>query len=141
VEILTGIKINKEEGITTMSRKQQQFIGFGLMIILILVMVACSTTSKSTSTSSAKLTVVNISTVNAGKIPVSATQQFTAVGNYSNNTTADITLKVTWSSTKTDVATISADGLATAVGPGFTFITASISGVSSRPIEIDVTSP
>ena len=141
IELFTGSKINKEEGKTTMSRKQIRLLGLGLMVVLTLVMAACSSTSKSTSPSSAKLTIINISTVNAGKVPVGATQQFTAVGNYSDNTTADITLKVNWESTKKDVATISTDGLATAVGPGFTFITASMSGVTSRPIQIDVISP
>ena len=132
-----------------MSKKQIQFIGLrlviGLMVVATLMMAACASTSKSnstsTSTSTSKLNVINISTVNAGKITVGATQQFTAIGNYTNNTSADITSKVTWDSTKTDVATINADGLATGVGPGFTFITASMSGVSSRPIEIDVISP
>jgi trimeric autotransporter adhesin len=132
-----------------MSKKQIRFIGLrlamGLMVVLTLIMMACSSTTKSTSistsTSTARLNVINISTVNAGKVTVGATQQFTAMGNYTNNTSADITSKVTWDSTKTDVATINADGLATAVGPGFTFITASMSGVSSRPIQIDVISP
>ena len=132
-----------------MSKKQIQFIGLrlvmGLMVAATLMMAACASTSKSnstsTSTSTSKLNVINISTVNAGKITVGATQQFTAMGNYTNNTSADITSKVTWDSTKTDVATINADGLATGVGPGFTFITSSMSGVSSRPIQIDVISP
>ena len=40
-----------------------------------------------------------------------ATQQFTATGTYSDNTTKDITSQVTWSSSNTAVASINAAGL------------------------------
>ena len=39
--------------------------------------------------------------------------QFTATGNYSDGSSADITTLVTWASSSTAVATIDASGLAT----------------------------
>ncbi len=52
--------------------------------------------------------------------------QFLAIGNYSNAPlTADITNSVTWLSSDTRIATISASGLATATGGGTASITAS----------------
>jgi 6-phosphogluconolactonase (cycloisomerase 2 family) len=53
------------------------------------------------------------------------TQQLTATGNYSNGTHQTLTTGVTWSSSVTTVATVSAaGGLATAVGLGTTQVTA-----------------
>ena len=47
-----------------------------------------------------------------------ATQQFTATGTYSDNSTQNLTSQVTWASATTSVATITAAGLATAVATG-----------------------
>jgi hypothetical protein len=57
------------------------------------------------------------------------TRQFTATGNYSDNTTQDLTSAVTWSSTDVGIATVSntggSNGLATSAGVGQCDITAS----------------
>jgi len=64
----------------------------------------------------------------------STTQSFKATATYTDSTTQDVTLQVTWSSSNTAVATISnasgSKGLASAVGPGTTTITAAFSGHS-----------
>jgi proteasome assembly chaperone (PAC2) family protein len=65
------------------------------------------------------------------KLAVGATQQFKAMGSYSDKSTADITSKVKWNSSNKAVNTISSSGLATGVGIGTTNITASMSGISS----------
>lgn len=66
------------------------------------------------------------------------TQQYTATGNYSDGTQNDITTTATWSSSATNVATISntrgSIGLATAVSQGSTSITATAQGVTSSPV-------
>ena len=69
----------------------------------------------------------------SASISVGATQQFTATGHYSNGTTQTLTSGVTWNSSSTTYATISATGLATGVAGGSTSITASSSGVVSAP--------
>lgn len=71
-------------------------------------------------------------------IPQGTTQQFSAIGTFSDNTQGDITSSVTWSSSNTSVATIN-DGLATGVAPGSATISAS-SGSSSKETTLTVTS-
>ena len=46
------------------------------------------------------------------------TQQFTATGTYSDNSTQNLTTSVTWASATPAVATITTGGLATRVGVG-----------------------
>jgi hypothetical protein len=61
-------------------------------------------------------------------LTVGQTAQLKAVGTYGNakhSTTQDITSSVTWTSTVSNVATVSSSGLVTAVGAGSTTVTAS----------------
>ena len=58
------------------------------------------------------------------------TQQYTATATYGNNTTADVTSQVTWSTTPTNVATIVSGGLLTAVSLG----TATVKAQSSNGV-------
>lgn len=57
------------------------------------------------------------------------TQQYTATATYGNNTTADVTSQVTWSTTPTNVATITSGGLLTAVSLGTATVKAQSGGV------------
>jgi hypothetical protein len=62
-------------------------------------------------------------------IGLKATQQFSAIGTYSDGTTQDITGNVLWASSNTSAATINASsGLATGVGAGTAQITATQGG-------------
>jgi hypothetical protein len=65
-------------------------------------------------------------------------EQFTAAGTYSDNSTADLTSQVTWSSSAASVATIAAGGLATASAAGQTNITATLNGVTSNSFQLTV---
>lgn len=56
------------------------------------------------------------------------TQQFTLIATYDDDSTADVTEEAEWTSSDEDIATINADGLASAVGAGETTITGSIGG-------------
>lgn len=64
------------------------------------------------------------------------TQQFAAIGTYSDASTQNITSSVTWLSSNTSTATISNaaenKGLATGVSPGLTTITATMGNVSGN---------
>jgi uncharacterized protein YjdB len=64
------------------------------------------------------------------EITVGATQQYTATGTFSDNSTANITSSVTWSSSSSAAATVNSAGLATGVSAGTSTITASFSGVT-----------
>ena len=72
-------------------------------------------------------------------IAVPQTSQFTATGTYADGTSHDITKVVTWSSGTSAVATIaSSTGLATAVSPGASTITAKL-GATSASTTLTVT--
>lgn len=57
-------------------------------------------------------------------------QQFTATGTFSDNSTRDLTAAVTWTSSNIGVATVSTTGLATSVATGATTITAASGNIS-----------
>ena len=63
-------------------------------------------------------------------LPTGKTEQFTATGTLSNNTTENLTNQVTWTSSDTTWATINSAGLATAVSPGPVTISAALDGIS-----------
>ena len=65
-------------------------------------------------------------------IVVGATQQFTAMGTYSDGSTQNLSSRVTWTSLNTGVATINATGLATGVSAGTTIISAALGSVSNN---------
>ncbi len=77
------------------------------------------------------LTVTSISVAPATiSLPIAATQQFTATGTYSNGTQGNITSIATWSSSATNVATISSGGVATGVTEGSSTIEATVGTVA-----------
>src|SRR5438105_12790313 len=59
---------------------------------------------------------------------IGETTQFIATGSLNGGSTQKLTSQVTWASSNTQVATITSGGLATAVAPGTTTITASSGG-------------
>jgi hypothetical protein len=93
------------------------------------------------------LTSITVTPANPA-ILVGTSQPFTAAGTYSDGSTQNVTSQVTWSSSKTAVATISASGLATAVTVGSTSILAILGGftgstlltVKAAPLAITTTS-
>ena len=72
------------------------------------------------------------------------TQQYTATATYGNNTTADVTSQVTWSSTPTNIATIASGGLLTAGALGTATVQAQsgsvIASTSVTVTQLQVTS-
>jgi hypothetical protein len=78
-----------------------------------------------------EITLISIDVTPASpSIAVGETQQFGVMGTYSDDSTADLTSSAAWNSSQTDVATIDSAGLATALNPGTTSITASVGAVS-----------
>jgi len=82
---------------------------------------------------SAGLTSISITPTNPN-VARGATQQFTAIGAYSDGTSLDITSQVTWRSTNTSVATVNSTGLAATVAPGTATITATSGNISGSVI-------
>src|ERR1700691_3387425 len=90
------------------------------------LLAGCS--SGSSSSSNPTLTSIAVTPATMS-VTAGQTQQYKAVGTYSNSTTQDITAMATWTSSNTAVATIIAGGLATTLTQGTTMVTAGLSGV------------
>ena len=80
-------------------------------------------------------------TPSSPSIPKGLTQQFTATGTYSDESTQNLTSTVTWNSATPAVATISSTGLATGVAAGTSSIAASSGGITSNSALLSVTPP
>jgi len=103
-------------------------------LILVSLLTACS------SNSSPQLTSIQV-TPATPSVAAGLTQQFTAMGMYSNNTTQNLTSTATWSSSNTSLATISSAGLATTKAAGGPVtISAAQNGVTGTA-SLQVTAP
>ena len=99
--------------------------------------------SGTTSLNVALATLASIAVTPSGQtIPLGTTQQFTAIGTYTDSTTQDLTASVTWiSSPGTGDATVDANGLATSVAQGTLTITATSGAIVSPAIPLTVGPP
>ena len=92
------------------------------------------TTSTQLTVSPAALVSLAITPTNP-TIALGTTQQFTATGTYTDNTTQDLTAAVTWSSSDSGIATVSnaagSHGLATSAAQGSVTIGATLNGVAT----------
>ena len=117
--------------------------GGGLATALALGSLTISATSGSVGAStsvnveSAVLSSLTIKPENA-RIAQLTGQQLNAIGTYTDGTTHNVTGKASWASSNTSVATIAATGLANAVAPGTTTITATLDSITASTI-LDVT--
>ena len=80
--------------------------------------------------SAAVLTSIAVTPANPS-VSAGQTEQFTATGTYSDNSTQNLTSSVTWASATPTVASISSTGLAQSLATGTTNITATLGGVTS----------
>src|SRR5207245_11627779 len=87
-------------------------------------------------TGSTTLTVIAPALVSIALTPANAsillgsTQQFTATGSYTDNSTQILTSSVAWNSSAASVATITSAGLAASVATGVTTIAAALNSIS-----------
>jgi uncharacterized protein YjdB len=97
--------------------------------------VATITATFGTATATARLTVTNVLaskltvTPAMPSIPLGATEQLTAVVQFVDNTTQDVSTVATWTSLNTEVATVDATGKVTAKKVGTSTITAKFGDV------------
>jgi uncharacterized protein YjdB len=63
-------------------------------------------------------------------IPIGVTQQFVAVGTFSDNSTQDISALANWTSSNGAVAQVNASGLATSLTKGVSTVTATLGAIS-----------
>ena len=81
--------------------------------------------------SSATLASIAITDTLSGNVPANSTDQLSATGTYSDNTTEHVDGIVTWTSADTSVATVSVTGLVTGVASGSTTIQAAVNSVTT----------
>jgi trimeric autotransporter adhesin len=110
-----------------------------LMSILCLGLLPACSTKSSTPVSQRTLTSIQITLAQAS-VADGLTDQLTATGKYSDGTSQDLTATVNWTSSATNVATISA-GVVTTLAQGTANITGSLSGVTSPPVTVTVGAP
>jgi uncharacterized protein YjdB len=92
-------------------------------------------------TTAATLSSIAVLPVNA-TVAIGATQQFVAVGTYSDNSTAVITSTAKWTSAATGTATVLNTGVASGIAAGTTAITATADGKSaSANLTVTATAP
>ncbi len=85
------------------------------------------------STSSVTLTNLSIAPANPA-ILINSNQSFVATGAYSDGSTLNLTLQVTWASSNAAVASINAAGIATGVAVGTAAISATLAGVTASTL-------
>jgi len=108
------------------------WVSIMLLALLTLGVSACSTSKTTTTFTGAP--VLNSIAVTPNPPPSLSkghTQQFKAVGTYSDGTTADITSRVAWASDNAEAAAIDNSGLATGVEAGIANVTAALDGITS----------
>jgi hypothetical protein len=89
-------------------------------------------------TSASGLSSIAVTPAFPADLGVGASLPLAALGTYADGTTADITTKVTWTSSNTAVAAVFANGAATGEGSGTANITAALSGVTSPGLKLTV---
>lgn len=109
--------------------------GGGLATALTLGSVTISATSGSvtgSTTVNVQSAVLSSITVRPAKKKIAplTSQQFQAIGTYTDGSTHNVTGQVSWTSSNTAVATIGGSGRAKALTPGSTTITATLSSIS-----------
>ncbi|MEO8345815.1 MAG: PASTA domain-containing protein, partial [Betaproteobacteria bacterium] len=87
------------------------------------------TVSSGTPPTQVNLASIKVKPATAARI-VGESAPFTATGIYNNGTSADFTLNVTWASSVPSVASVDVNGVAHAVAPGLTTISATIGAFS-----------
>jgi Big-like domain-containing protein len=110
-----------------------------LMAMLCLGLLPACSTKSATPVQQRTLTSIQITLAQA-TVADGLTDQLTATGKYSDGTSQNLTASVTWTSSATNVATVSA-GVVMTLAQGTAEITGSLSGVTSSPVTVTVGAP
>jgi len=94
-----------------------------ILVILMGMMLACSKSGGNNGTPTPSLVSIAVAPANP-RIDLGKTQQFTATGTYSDESTKDLTTAVSWTSSNSAIATSDAGGLAKSINSGLTVISA-----------------
>jgi Bacterial Ig-like domain (group 2) len=120
-----------------MASSRPVYQGWSAVLASVCALVLMSSCSHAVHSSAPTLVSIAVTASNLS-IAKGTTEQFTATGTYTDNSTRNLTASVTWSSQSTGVATITAGGLVTAAGAGTSTIQA-ISGAVVGSTSLTVT--
>ena len=130
---LMGKSHNEKERFLTVKISQLAWVSVVLMALFLTT--GCGSSGGGQGAGSPAVTLNSITvTPSKPSIPAGLTEQFKAVGSYSDGTSKDITTSANWSSNVLTVATVNAGGLATAVGVGTSTITATLEAISADTV-------
>ena len=87
-----------------------------------------------------QVSLVSISIGGNGSLSAGASEQLSAQGTYTDSSTQSLTGQVAWKSSDTSIATVSSNGILTALKAGTVAITASMGSVTGNA-NVTVTSP
>ena len=119
--------------------KHPRFLIFCLTLGFIALLSLGTTGCSSKPATTATLSSITIVPASPSNLPVGYPQVFIASGTYSDGRSGvDLTSKVTWTSSDTSIATISAAGTATALAVGSTKITAALDDIKSQTVTLTV---
>lgn len=121
--------------------KSAHQFGYALMLLVIELLAACGGGGGGGGGSTTPLTLTNIVITPAtATAPLGQAVNLTAIGTYSDASTANITSQVMWASDNTNVVAInSTTGIATGVAEGGATVTASASGITSSSASLTIT--
>ena len=109
----------------------KKYLQLVFSICILLVLSACSSSNNNSDGNDDEvLTTLSVTPADVSII-LGQTQSLTAMATYNDNSTANVTSSVTWSSGDNTVATVSASGIITSVAVGNATITASLSGLQA----------
>ncbi|HEV7217890.1 MAG TPA: Ig-like domain-containing protein [Terriglobales bacterium] len=115
------------------------------LLVFLAVMTACgggiSNNSTGSTGSHASVVLQSIQVVaNNPSFAAGLSQQLTATGSYSDGSTKDLTSTAVWSSSNASVAVVSANGVAKALSPGSSKVTATQANLSGQ-VSLTVSAP
>jgi uncharacterized protein YjdB len=132
---VTGLVTGESAGQADISASQD-----GINSPSVVIVSAATPTSTAPGPALISIAITQPSTLSINLILAGTkTQQFLATGSYSDGLKKDITTLVAWSSSASNIASITSAGLATGIAVGTTLITASMPGISSKPVTVNVT--
>ena len=106
------------------------WIRLGISIFLVGILSSCLDSANTNTPVLQSITVPAVTQV----LVINSTYQFTAIGNYSDGSTLDVSALAKWSSDNTAIATVNSSGLVTGVAVGNATITATLGSISGSNI-------
>lgn len=108
----TGLAVSKALGSTVVTASLNNVSGTGQVTVSAAVLASLAVKSKDAS------------------VPLGDSEQFSAIGIYTDGSTLDMTSKATWLSSAPEIVTINAAGMGTAKAVGATSISAAVGGIN-----------